>query len=129
MNKTKLLREELRKTLASVLAGAEIEAEIYYTRAPKNHPGKYLIYTLEEVTREDGRITIELEINCHDYGMDTEACENMADVITGSLDHTVTLTEDIEFHVYANRRNNVTEEDEKVIRRRLTFDLYLYERG
>ena len=52
----------------------------------------------------------------------------MADCITADIDHSVTIKEEIEFHVYANRRNNVSAQDEKIIWRRLTFDLYLYER-
>ena len=112
-----------------VYAGEALETDVFYSQAKNDHSKQYVIFSVEEVTRQDGRITCELEINCIDYGFDTELCENMADSITAALDHSVTIKEEIEFHVYANRRNNVTAPDEKIIRRRLTFDLYLYERN
>jgi len=112
-----------------VYAGEALETDVFYSQAKNDHSKQYVIFSVEEVTRQDGRITCELEINCIDYGFDTELCEDMADSITAALDHSVTIKEEIEFHVYANRRNNVTAPDEKIIRRRLTFDLYLYERN
>ena len=105
-----------------------LQIDVYYGQAKNDHSKQYVIFSVEEVTRQDGRITYELEVNCIDYGFDTELCEEMADSITAALDHSVTIKEEIEFHVYANRRNNVSAQDEKIIRRRLTFDLYLYER-
>lgn len=129
MNKTKRLRQSIKEIIGSALEAAGIEADIFYSQAKNEHSQQYVIFSVEEVTREDGRITCELEVNCIDYGFDTENCETMADYISDALDHTVTIKEEIEFHVYANRRNNVSAQDEKIIRRRLTFDLYLYERN
>lgn len=106
-----------------------LQIDVFYGQAKNDHSKQYVIFSVEEVTRQDGRITYELEVNCIDYGYDTELCEEMADSITAALDHSVTIEEEIEFHVYANRRNNVSAQDEKIIRRRLTFDLYLYERN
>ena len=128
MNKTKRLRQSIKEIIGSALETAELEADIFYSQAKNDHSKQYVIFSVEEVTRQDGRITCELEVNCIDYGFDTELCEDMADSITAALDHSVTIKEEIEFHVYANRRNNVSAQDEKIIRRRLTFDLYLYER-
>ena len=113
----------------NVYAGEALETDVFYSQAKNDHSKQYVIFSVEEVTRQDGRITCELEVNCIDYGFDTELCEDMADSITAALDHSVTIKEEIEFHVYANRRNNVSAQDEKIIRRRLTFDLYLYERN
>ena len=129
MNKTKLLRSELQTILGDVLESGEYDAALYYDHAPNKHEAKYVIFSVEEVTRLDERIAYELEINCIDYGADTEACEDMADGITAALDHSVHIVEGIAFYIYANRRNNVRADDEKIVRRRLTFDLYLYERG
>ena len=106
-----------------------LQVDVFYGQAKNDHSKQYVIFSVEEVTRLDGRITYELEVNCIDYGYDTEFCECMADCITDALDHSVTIKQEIEFHVYANRRNNVSAQDEKIIRRRLTFDLYLYERN
>ena len=151
MAKTKELREQLRTkitaaataavqpvtpvttattatTAEATTSTATVTPEVYYDYAKSNAAAPYLIFSVEEVTREDGRITCELEVNCLDYARNTERCENIADAVEKALDHTVTITENIEFHIYANRRNTVSSNDVQIVRRRLTFDLYLYER-
>ena len=130
MNKTKLLRSDIQAIIGEILEDGGFEAALYYDHAPsQQHKAKYVIFSVEEVTKLDERIAYELEINCNDYGEDTEACENMADAIAAALDHSVHISESIAFYIYANRRNNVRADDEKIVRRRLTFDLYLYEWG
>lgn len=129
MSKTIVLRESIKEIIVSALEQASMTAGVYYSQAKREHDQTYIVFTVEEVTRLDGRISYELEVNCIDYGNDTAQCENIADCVTAALDHTVTVQEEIEFHIYANRRNNVSAQDEKIIRRRLTFDLYLYERN
>ena len=126
--KTKSLRKQLKSMIGAVLTSEKITADVFYGYAKPDVAAPYIIFSLEEITREDGRITFELEVNCLDYARNTERCEDMADAITDALDHSVTITEDLEFHIYANRRNNVSSPDEKIVRRRLTYDLYLYER-
>ena len=148
MAKTKELREQLKTKISAAAAAAVQPAvqvttattatetasqdvatpEVYYAYAKSNAAAPYLIFNVEEITREDGRTTCELEVNCLDYARNTERCENIADAVEKALDHTVTITDNIEFHVYANRRNNVSSNDVQIVRRRLTFDLYLYER-
>ena len=132
MAKTKALREQLKEKLtAAVLCAVDPASDapcIYYGYAEPHVSSPYLIFTVEEVTREDGRILCELEVNCLDYARNTERCENIADAVEKALDHTVTIINEIEFHIYANRRNIVSSDDVQIVRRRLTFDLYLYER-
>lgn len=151
MAKTKELRDQLKIKISAAAASAVqpaapvttattattatettsqevVTPEVYYAYAKPSAAAPYLIFDVEEITREDGRTTCELEVNCLDYARNTERCENIADAVEKALDHTVTITENIEFHVYANRRNNVSSNDVQIVRRRLTFDLYLYER-
>lgn len=133
MNKTKALRTEVYTVLNALLNGnlgeRETATPIYYQQAQTSPPKKYIVYTVDEVSRADGRIVYELEINCMDYGTDTGAAEDLADNIQAAFDKLVRLTDDIAVYFYAGQRNTVTEEDRNIIRRRLTFDTYLYERG
>lgn len=130
MIKTKRLREKLKTEITSALvAGGFTSVPVYYGQAQtKGTTRNYIIFGLEEVTRLDGRIAFELEINCIDYGTNTANCEEIADLMQDALDHKTFITDYIVFNTYANRRNSVSDEDEQIIRRRLTFDLYLYER-
>ena len=51
-----------------------------------------------------------------------------AKLIQKTFDKKVVINNDIGVYFYIDRRNNPTEEDRLVIRRRLTFTTYLYER-
>ena len=102
---------------------------VYYGQADPGHPKQYVVYDLEEIARIDNQTTVQMEVNCMDYGTDTLACETMADNIQTAFDHNMTMTDSIMFHGYIDRRQPVYEEDRKIIRRRLLFTLYLYERS
>ena len=101
--------------------------KVYYLQAEKGAQ-KYIVFNLDEILREDERTTLELEINVMDYGNNTNAAENLADLIQKTFDKKVVINNDIGVYFYIDRRNNPTEEDRLVIRRRLTFTTYLYER-
>lgn len=102
--------------------------KVYYQQAEKDHATKYIVYTLDEILREDERTTLELEVNVMDYGTDTSAAETLADQIQAAFDKLVQITEAVGVYFYIDRRNSPTEQDRLIIRRRLTFTTYLYER-
>ena len=118
----------LRAVICDVLSGVTQEP-VYFQQAEKDHADKYLVYTLDEVLKEDERTTLELEINVMDYGNDTSAAETLADAVQATFDKRFCMTEAIAVYFYTDRRNSPTEEDRLVIRRRLTFTAYLYERS
>lgn len=133
MNKTKALRTEvytvLDNLLNSGLGTGDTATPIYYQQAQTNPPKKYVVFTIDEVTRDDGRIVYELEINAIDYGTNTGDAEDLADNIQAAFDKKVVIADDIAVYFYAEAKNTVTEEDRNIIRRRLTFATYLYDRG
>lgn len=123
MNKKIALRTQVKTVLSSVTT-----EEIYFGQALQNASKQYIVYTLNEVTRSDGKITYELEINVMDYGTNTANAEDLADNIQAAFDKRVAITDDIAVYFYAETNNTVNEEDRNIIRRRLTFATYLYER-
>lgn len=133
MTKTIALRTLVQTLLEGIVTPSVGEdpvpsMNVYYQQAEKEHPCKYIVYTLDEVMREDERTTLELEVNVVDYGTDTEDAEKLADAIQAAFDKNVQITNDIAVYFYIDRRNSPTEEDRLIIRRRLTFTTYLYER-
>lgn len=124
MSKTLDLRAVVSGILNTIVNGAE---KVYFQQAEKGAQ-KYIVYTLDEVLREDERTSLELEVNVVDYGADTSAVDTLADTIQATFDKKVVIADNIAVYFYIDRRNNVTEEDRLVLRRRLTFSTYLYER-
>lgn len=123
--KTVALREVVKEVLASI---APEGTAIYYGQAEKSSGHRYIVFTLDEVLREDERTTLELEVNVMDYGLDTSYAEDLSDDIQAGFDKLVRIENEIAVYFYIDRRNSPTEEDRNIIRRRLTFSTYLYER-
>lgn len=125
LNKTLALRTVVVEQLATVMPTG---SKIYYQQAQKDHPQIYAVYTLDQVLNEDYEYTYELEINVMDYGTDTSTIEDLADSVQDLFNKKVVITDEIGVHFYTDRRNAVEEEDRNILRRRLTFSTYLYER-
>lgn len=125
LNKTLALRTVVVEQLATVMPTG---SKIYYQQAQKDHPQIYAVYTLDQVLNEDYRYTYELEVNVMDYGTDTSTIEDLADSVQDLFNKKVVITDEIGVHFYTDRRNAVEEEDRNILRRRLTFSTYLYER-
>lgn len=125
LNKTLALRTVVVEQLATVMPES---SKIYYQQAQKEHPTIFAVYLLDQLMNEDGRYTYELEINVMDYGTDTSTVEDLADSIQDLFNKKVVITDDIGVHFYTEHRNTVEEEDRNILRRRLTFSAYLYER-
>lgn len=125
MNKTLALRTEVVNLLTAVMPQ---DSGIYYQQAQKEHPKVYAVYLLTQVLVEDDRNAYELEINVMDYGTDTSTIEDLADQIQKQFNKKVVITNDIGVYFYTDHRNTVEEEDRNILRRRLTFSAYLYER-
>lgn len=125
LSRTVALRTVVVSTLNDVMPEG---SKIYYQQAQKEHPQIYAVYTLHMVTVMDDRYTYELEVNVMDYGTDTAAVEDLADAIQAAFNKKVAITDYIGVYFYAELRNSVEEEDRNILRRRLTFSTYLYER-
>lgn len=104
-------------------------SKVYYQQAQDDHPKVYAVYTIDMVDLTDGKYSYEIEINVMDYGTDTSTLENLADSIQKAFNQLVEINENVGVYFYADRRNSVEEEDRNILRRRLTFSAYLYERG
>ena len=125
MKKTLALRTAVVTQMATVMPEG---SQTYYQTAQKEHPKIYAVYTLSLIDNTDERDLYELEINVMDYGTDTSTLEDLADSIEKAFNKTVVINNDIGIYFYADRRNVVEEEDRNIMRRRLTFSTYLYER-
>ena len=113
--KTVALREVVKEVLASI---APEGTDIYFSQAEKGAGHRYIVFTLDEVLREDERTTLELEVNVMDYGTDTSYAEDLSDDIQAAFDKLVRIENEIAVYFYIDRRNSPTEEDRNIIRRR-----------
>jgi len=120
MTKTIALRTELQRLLKT------LTTNVYYEEAPDTATS-YLVYELSEVTKEYGRILMQLEINILDYGTSSTAAETLADQVQTVLHKYHFINSSIQFTLYEGLRGTVKEEDKQIIRRRLLFEVHLHE--
>ena len=124
-SRTVALRTAVVSTLNTVMPEG---SKVYYAQAQKEHPKIYAVYTLDLINITDDEMLYELEINVMDYDTSTAAVEDLADSIQDAFNKKVVINNTIGAHFYSDRRNAVEEEDRNILRRRLTFSTYLYER-
>ena len=75
MSKMKALRTAITAKLQ------ESCPRVYYGQAASKMERPYIVYTLEQIDREDDLIALELEANVMDYGQDTGPAEDLADYL------------------------------------------------
>ena len=125
LSRTVALRTVIVTALTAVMPEG---SKVYYQQAQKDHPKIYAVYTLDMVEETDERMGYELEINVMDYGADTSTVEDLADSIQTAFNKKVVINDYIGVYFYTDRRNSVEEEDRNILRRRLTFSTYVYQR-
>lgn len=125
MNRTLALRTVVVSELTTQMPQG---AKVYYQQAQDDHPTTYAVYTLSMIDNANETHLYEVEVNLMGYGKDTSTIEDLADKVHDAFHKKVVINESIGVHFYADRRNAVEEEDRNILRRRLTFSAYLYER-
>lgn len=114
---------ELKKQLSYFL---KQKCDKTFFEEAENTPYPYIVFEFQELGEESGKTKYRLEINCVDKGVSTKPVEDLADSIQDLFDHFSYENEKISFYMYRGQRNTVREEDKKIKRRRLTFELNLY---
>lgn len=116
---------ELKKQLQTIFKS--LTANVHYEIAPDSSLYPYLVYELSELTYSYGKAVMQLEVNLLDYGTSTSVIETLADSLQDKLEKYYFINDKIQFRVYRRGRITVQEEDKKIRRRRLTFEIQLYE--
>lgn len=100
---------------------------IYYEIADDDAPYPHLVYELKEIINDYGKTTYDLEVNIFDYGNSTSAIEQLGDDLGYLLDKYYFINDEIQFASYKSTRIIVQEDDKKIRRRRLTFEIQAHE--
>lgn len=121
MSKSIQLRTELQRLLETIITN------VYHEDASDKRPYPYLVYELSDLTYEYGKTLMQLEINILDYGKPTNEVETIADTVQETLNGYYFINSEIQFVIYKGLKQTVKEEDKKIIRRRLLFEIQLHE--
>ena len=117
----------LRKTIKSWLD--PFCQNVAYGDASDAKKTPRIAFECRELLKDYGRVLYDLEVNVIDQGDDETWIENTADQIQEELDKKYHLDGIIQCRTYIGPRLIVREDDKDIKRRRLSFELHLYERG
>lgn len=89
----------------------------------------HIIYELPLIGMPHCKSLYPLEVNVIGYGSIKSTIESLCDDIENRLDRLYHIDDNIQFVSYFNIKSTVKEDDKKIIRRRLTFEIHLHEKG
>lgn len=121
VSKTIALRRELQRYLETVVSN------VYYEEAADKKQYPYVVIELSEISNISGKTLLQLEINVVGYGTSSDQVERLSDSIQSIFHRYYFINHEIEFAVYKNRRDTIKEEDKKIVRRRLLFEVHLHD--
>lgn len=115
----------LRKTIRAELKNCC--ANTYYRRAEKSAPFPRCVFSAD-IFDDDGTRRGVLYVDLYDDIDDTERLEMIAHDIRAAFDHKVVRTTDGTYAFYFDRGLPLEDDDKRLNRRQLQFDLRIYER-
>lgn len=118
---TSKIREEVRTLLLTTGCNDVV-------MPPRTDTGNYPYITFEihEFSSDYGKTLCQLEINCVGRGKSVDI-DNMADEVQDLMNQYQYIDQGVLFRLFKATRNIVEEEDKEIVRRRLLFDLHIYE--
>lgn len=120
MNK---LRTELNKILKS------IHPRVHFMKAPDAVVFPYLVYDLPQSYFDDDQEVFNLDIDVWDNKEDTTDLEVLSQSIWNILNKYYHLDENMQFTIYRLNRFTVEDDDPRIRRRTLLFNVKYYDRS
>ena len=125
MSRTKFLSDAIIEKLTVRCANVYYEEGVQVGMEKKKYP--FITFELEDIGTSDGATTYALEINIVDYGKIKSDAEEIADVVQDDLDCYCHIDDNIQFRSYRDGRKTVKEDDKLVIRKRMMFEIVMYD--
>lgn len=121
MGKTKHLKTFIENTVKEITARTPFYMEAHQCEPP------YIVYAIENI-RPGDKNSMVLEFNLWDKGSYDEVDE-IGDLLENKLNRFTYIDDHMHIALYASSNRIVEDPDKRIKRRRLTFDLFLYERS
>lgn len=122
MSRTQELKREVKKILRRHCEN------VFYEEASTSRTYPYIVFEIRELSFDSGMALCRMEVNVIDRGDNSESIESACDGIQNDFDRAHAMTARIQFSAYRLDRQIVREEDKKILRRRMNFEIHLYER-
>lgn len=116
------LRTQLNKTLKT------IHPRVYFQTAPDTATFPYVVYDLPNSFSNEEQEIFNLDVDIWDNNTDTTELETLSSTIWKSLNKYRYIDENIQFSIYRMNRLSLKDDDVRIKRRKLIFQLRYYDR-
>lgn len=106
----------------------DIHPSVYYQNATKDTQFPYVVYDLPNSFTNQDQDIFNLDIDIWDNEEDTTNMEKLATIIWRELHRYRYIDEDIQFTIYRMNRLNIVDDDKRIKRRKLIFQVRYYDR-
>lgn len=117
------LRTELNKLLK------EIHPRVYFMKASDTASFPYIVYDLPQSYSDDDLEVFNLDIDIWDNNADTTEIEVLTDQIWKALDRLYLINGDMQISIYRQSRHTLDDDDPRIRRRTLMFNVRYYDRS
>lgn len=114
----------VRKQIKTVLDALCNTVSYEILPSPITYP--YIVFSIRLIQEDYGRQQLRMEVDC--VSQDTAEAESLADQVQDTFNHYNYIDENISLTGYIDQRDTITEEDKRVKRKKVTFQLDYYPR-
>ncbi|CAK7001957.1 hypothetical protein [Tissierella sp.] len=130
MNK---LRTQLNKILKSIHPNAIVQGKsksrVHFQFPTDETPFPYIVYDLPQSYFEDDLEVFNLDVDIWDNKTDTTEIETLSQAIWNELNRYHFINNDMQFTIYRQSRLTIEDDDPRIRRRTLIFQLRYYDRS
>ena len=117
----------IRPALHGILTA--IHPQVYFLRAPKDAEFPYLVYDLPNSFWDAEQEIWSLDVDVWDIAEDTTVLEGLARQVSDTLHRLRYMDADIVFKVYRINRLALDDDDDRIRRRKVMFELRAFDSG
>lgn len=127
------LRSELNKILKSIHPNVTIDgrskSRVYFQHANEDAPFPYIVYDLPQSYFDNDLEIFNLDIDVWDDKVDTTELETLSQTIWDMLNKYYHIDENMQFTIYRQNRLTIEDDDPRIRRRTLIFNIKYYDRS
>jgi len=118
---------ELKQALYELLES--VHARVYHKKANDQAVFPYLVYSISNSLVNGDQETFIMDVDVWDDDPDTTSIDTISDAVWKKLHKHHHLDDDIQFSIYRQTRFSVEDDDNRLGRIKMTFEIKYFDRG
>ena len=125
----KIINSHLKALHPNVVVNGISKSRVHFQKAPDDTPLPYIVFDLPNSFTSEDLENFVLDVDIWDNNTDTTQLETLAAQIWKSLHKLRIINNKAQLSVYRSNRLTLTDDDPRIRRRKLTFQVKYFDRG